>query len=147
MKDHAPDKAPKTAKDPVCGMSVDIGPDTCHAEFQGKTYYFCSQKCQAKFQADPPSFGAVGADPAPKPVAAKAQYTCPMHPDVIRDAPGACPICGMALEPLIPTAGPSAELSDFTRRMWISGAAAVPLIVLTMGPMVGLPVRAWLGHQ
>jgi Cu+-exporting ATPase len=53
----------------------------------------------------------------------------------------------MALEPMEPTDGPNHELVDFTRRMWISVAAAVPLIVLTMGPMVGLPVRDWLGHQ
>lgn len=70
-----------------------------------------------------------------------------MHPEIIRDAPGACPICGMALEPMEPTDEPNHELIDFTRRMWISVAAAVPLIVLTMGPMVGLPVRDWLGHQ
>ena len=79
--------------------------------------------------------------------ATTTQYTCPMHPEIIRDAPGACPICGMALEPMKPTDGPNHELIDFTRRMWISVAAAVPLIVLTMGPMVGLPVRDWLGHQ
>jgi Cu+-exporting ATPase len=70
-----------------------------------------------------------------------------MHPEIIRDAPGACPICGMALEPMEPTDEPNHELIDFTRRMWISVAAAVSLIVLTMGPMVGLPVRDWLGHQ
>jgi Cu+-exporting ATPase len=70
-----------------------------------------------------------------------------MHPEIVRDAPGACPICGMALEPMVPSDEPSEELTDFTRRMWISAAAAVPLIVLTMGPMVGLPVRDWIGHQ
>ncbi len=75
------------------------------------------------------------------------QYTCPMHPEIIRDAPGACPICGMALEPMTPTNTPNQELIDFTRRMWISVAAAVPLIVLTMGPMAGLPVRDWLGAK
>jgi Cu+-exporting ATPase len=70
-----------------------------------------------------------------------------MHPEIVRDAPGACPICGMALEPMVPTDAPSDELTDFILRMWISVAAAVPLIVLTMGPMVGLPVRDWIGHQ
>jgi len=70
-----------------------------------------------------------------------------MHPEIICDAPGARPLCGMALEPMEPTDEPNNELIDFTRRMWISVAAAVPLIVLTMGPMVGLPVRDWLGHQ
>ena len=70
-----------------------------------------------------------------------------MHPEIVRDAPGACPICGMALEPMVPSDEPSHELTDFTRRMWISAAAAVPLIILTMGELVGLPVRDWIGHQ
>jgi len=70
-----------------------------------------------------------------------------MHPEIVRDAPGPCPICGMALEPVVPSDEPSHELTDFTRRMWISAAAAVPLIVLTMGELVGLPVRHWIGHQ
>ena len=77
---------------------------------------------------------------------ANVQYTCPMHPEIIRDAPGACPICGMALEPMLPSDEPSEELTDFTRRMWISAAVAVPLIVLTMGEFVALPVRDWIGH-
>ena len=137
----------RTAKDPVCGMTVSIGSDTRHAEFQGNTFYFCSEKCQTKFKADP-SIYASGHDVAPKkPAPADAQYTCPMHPEIVRDAPGACPICGMALEPVVPTDEPSVELTDFTRRMWISAAAAVPLIVLTMGPMVGFPVRDWVGHE
>jgi Cu+-exporting ATPase len=70
-----------------------------------------------------------------------------MHPEIIRDAPGACPLCGMALKPMVPSDEPSDELTDFTRRMWISAAAALPLIVLTMGGLVGLPVRDWIGHQ
>ncbi|MEL6267889.1 MAG: copper-translocating P-type ATPase, partial [Pseudomonadota bacterium] len=68
-------------------------------------------------------------------------------PEIVRDAPGSCPICGMALEPMVPSDEPSHELVDFTRRMWISATAAVPLIVLTMGEMVALPVRDWIGHQ
>ena len=75
------------------------------------------------------------------------QYTCPMHPQIIRDAQGSCPICGMALEPTLPSDAPSEELTDFTRRMWISAAVAVPLVVLTMGPLIGLPIRDWVGHQ
>ncbi|MDZ4264461.1 MAG: HAD-IC family P-type ATPase, partial [Mycobacterium sp.] len=70
-----------------------------------------------------------------------------MHPEIVRDAPGSCPICGMALEPMLPSDQPSEELTDFTRRMWISAAAAVPLVILTMGEMVALPVRDWVGHQ
>lgn len=70
-----------------------------------------------------------------------------MHPEIVRDVPGDCPICGMALEPMLPSDEPSEELTDFTRRMWISAAAAVPLIILTMGELVALPVRDWIGHQ
>jgi Cu+-exporting ATPase len=70
-----------------------------------------------------------------------------MHPEIIRDEPGSCPICGMALEPVIPSDEQSEELTDFTRRMWVSSVAAVPLIVLTMGELVGLPVRDWIGHR
>lgn len=70
-----------------------------------------------------------------------------MHPEVIRDEPGACPICGMALETVVPNDEQSEELTDFTRRMWISALAAVPLIVLTMGELVGLPFRNLVGHQ
>ena len=78
------------------------------------------------------------------------QYTCPMHPEIVRDKPGSCPICGMALEPMgVPTGdeGPNPELVDFTRRFWVSAALSIPLLVLTMGPMVGLPLRDWLGER
>ncbi|WP_054006466.1 heavy metal translocating P-type ATPase [Cypionkella psychrotolerans] len=136
-----------TAIDPVCGMTVTLKPVTRTETFDEKSFHFCSEKCQTKFKADP-WFYASGRAPGRKKAApANVQYTCPMHPEIVRDAPGACPICGMALEPMVPTDEPSHELTDFTRRMWISAAAAVPLIVLTMGPMVGLPVRDWIGHQ
>jgi Cu+-exporting ATPase len=79
------------------------------------------------------------------------EYTCPMHPEIVRDAPGSCPICGMALEPRVPTlaAGPDPELVDMTRRFWISAGFTVPLLVLVMGEMVGVSLvggrtRVWL---
>ncbi|WP_268921095.1 heavy metal translocating P-type ATPase [Sedimentimonas flavescens] len=133
--------------DPVCGMTVALKPDTRSETFDGKTYHFCSEKCQATFKADPPSHITCRLDQPVNTAPAEVQYTCPMHPEILRDAPGACPLCGMALEPMEPTDGPNHELVDFTRRMWISVAAAAPLIVLTMGPMVGLPVRDWLGAK
>ncbi|MEX0607049.1 MAG: copper-translocating P-type ATPase [Halofilum sp. (in: g-proteobacteria)] len=76
------------------------------------------------------------------------QYTCPMHPEIVRDEPGDCPICGMALEPMTATVeeGPSAELVSMTRRFWVSAALSIPLIVLTMGEMVGLDVAGAIGH-
>jgi Cu+-exporting ATPase len=150
VHNHAAPEIPagtETATDPVCGMTVAVKPDGRHAEFAGNTFYFCSEKCQTKFKGDP-WFYATGQSAArPKMASADVQYTCPMHPEIIRDAPGACPICGMALEPMFPSDEPNEELTDFTRRMWISAAAAVPLIVLTMGGMVGIPVRDWIGHQ
>ena len=148
--DHAAPDIPAgadTAKDPVCGMTVAVKPDGRHAAFGGETFHFCSEKCQTKFKEDPWFYATGRSAERPKVAPADVQYTCPMHPEIIRDAPGACPICGMALEPMVPSDKPSEELTDFTRRMWISAAAAVPLIILTMGGLVGLPVRDWIGHQ
>ena len=137
----------ETAKDPVCGMTVAVKPDARRAEFQGETFHFCSGKCQTKFEADPWFYASGRAAGRKKAAPANVQYTCPMHPEIVRDTPGACPICGMALEPMLPSDEPSHELTDFTRRMWISAAAAVPLVILTMGELVALPVRDWFGHQ
>jgi Cu+-exporting ATPase len=150
VHNHAAPEIPagtETATDPVCGMTVAVKPDGRHAEFAGNTFYFCSEKCQTKFKGDPWFYTTGRSAARPKMASADVQYTCPMHPEIIRDAPGACPICGMALEPMFPSDEPNEELTDFTRRMWISAAAAVPLIVLTMGGLVGIPVRDWIGHQ
>ncbi len=136
-----------TAVDPVCGMTVTLKPETRSETFDGKSFHFCSGKCQTKFQADPWFYASGRAAGRKKSVPTNVQYTCPMHPEIVRDAPGACPICGMALEPMLPSGEPSEELTDFTRRMWVSAAAAVPLVVLTMGELVSLPVRDWIGHQ
>lgn len=153
---HTNDELPKhreepatsrTAIDPVCGMTVTLKPDSRTENSGGKDFHFCSGKCQTKFQADPWFYALGRAAGRKKAAPANVQYTCPMHPEIVRDAPGACPICGMALEPMIPTDAPSEELTDFTRRMWISAAAAAPLIILTMGELVALPVRDWVGHQ
>ena len=138
--------APATAIDPVCGMTVTLKPDTRTEAFDGKDFHFCSEKCQTRFKADP-WFYASGKAPAKGHAdAAATQYTCPMHPQILQDKPGICPICGMTLEPVVASDAPSPELADFTRRMWISAAAAVPLVILSMGGLVGLPVRDWVGH-
>ncbi len=137
----------ETVGDPVCGMTVAVGPDTRQVSYQGKTFHFCSENCQTKFEGDPWFYTSGRAAKHTKTAPVNVQYTCPMHPEIVRDALGPCPICGMALEPVLPSDEPSDELTDFTRRMWISAAAAVPLIVLTMGELVSLPVRDWIGHQ
>ncbi|WP_229726086.1 heavy metal translocating P-type ATPase [Frigidibacter albus] len=146
-KVHEVPAAGPTAIDPVCGMTVSLKPDTRTESYGGENFHFCSGKCQTKFQADPWFYASGRAAGRKKADPANVQYTCPMHPEIVRDAPGACPICGMALEPMLPSDEPSEELTDFTRRMWISAAAAVQLIILTMGELVALPVRDWIGHQ
>ncbi|RBP78564.1 Cu+-exporting ATPase [Rhodobacter sp. 140A] len=140
----APPEGAPSAKDPVCGMTVAITPETRHEDWQGQRFHFCSDKCQTRFREDPFFYAAGRAGAAP-PAPKATQWTCPMHPQILRDGPGACPICGMALEPVLPAEGDSPELKDFTRRMWISAGAALPLVVLTMGELVGLPFRDWVG--
>ena len=121
-------------KDPVCGMTVDPKTTTHHAECDGATYYFCSAGCRTKFITDPKKYLADHA-PEPEPTPAGTIYTCPMHPEVRQDHPGSCPICGMALEPLIMTrnSAPNHELADMTRRFWMGVVLALPMIALGMG--------------
>jgi len=143
------DPAPNTgtATDPVCGMKVEIKEGARRRDYAGETFHFCSDGCQKKFDADPYFYASGNAEKAGQRAQPGSQYTCPMHPEIVRDAPGSCPKCGMALEPMVPSDEPSEELADFTRRMWISAAAAVPLMIITMGELVGLDVRGWLGHR
>ena len=125
-----------TAKvvDPVCGMTVDPALTPHEVEHAGRGYHFCSAGCRTKFVADPERYlnpGAAAASAAPEGVI----YTCPMHPEIRRPRPGACPICGMALEPVVISAdqGPNPELVDMTRRFWMALALAAPVFVLEMG--------------
>ena len=122
-----------TFKDPVCGMNVTPDAAAGKETYQGQTYYFCSQACAAKFHADPAKYLAPSAiQPAPP---AAGKYTCPMHPEIIRYKPGSCPICGMALEPMVPTidVGENPELIDMRRRFWICLVLTVPLMISAMG--------------
>ncbi|TRZ99042.1 MAG: heavy metal translocating P-type ATPase [Rhodocyclaceae bacterium] len=141
--------AAATTKDPVCGMSVELGVGKPSLVHDGQTYHFCSQKCHDKFAAAPGPY-LTGDKPAPAGPKG-TQYTCPMHPEIVRDAPGDCPKCGMALEPLgVPAAddGPNPELVDFKRRFWVGVALTLPLLLLTMGPFIGLGfARAALGER
>lgn len=144
-------KEPETyleATDPVCGMKVDRSTARHFTRHEGKGVYFCSAGCKGKFEASPERY--LGHRPAAEPMAAGTQYTCPMHPEIVRDKPGSCPICGMALEPMgVPTGeeGPNPELVDFTRRFWVSAVLSIPLLVLAMGPMFGLPFKDWIGGR
>ena len=148
--DFSPSGTTPPLKDPVCGMTVT--PQSPHTlQHEGKPIYFCSAGCKGKFAADPAKYLTVAKSsgtPAPalvaplapaakfEPVAAGAIYTCPMHPEVRQDKPGACPKCGMALEPEMPTLddGESPELTDFRRRfVW-----TLPLtIIVTFLAMAG----------
>lgn len=125
----------RLVKDPVCGMSVDPASAKYRSDYTGKTYFFCSDKCRAKFEHDPKAFVAEGTASAREVPSGEVIYTCPMHPQIRQPGPGNCPICGMALEPETVTAetGPSPELVDMTRRFWIGLALAVPVVILEMG--------------
>src|SRR5688572_28922878 len=89
--------------DPVCGMAITVTEETPSASYYGETCYFCSPRCRDKFESDPERYAAPQVSEA-APAPAGGKWTCPMHPQIVRDAPGACPICGMALEPMTPAA-------------------------------------------
>ncbi|MBX9778074.1 MAG: cadmium-translocating P-type ATPase [Xanthobacteraceae bacterium] len=120
--------------DPVCGMTVDPHTTPHRHTHHGHPYYFCSAGCRTKFAADPAKY-LPGREKASEPVPEGTIFTCPMHPQIRQVGPGACPICGMALEPEIATAdtGPNPELVDMTRRFWIGLALTLPVLALEMG--------------
>ena len=147
-------------KDPVCGMDVDPATSPYSSERDGQTYHFCSERCQAKFEASPETYltphadqpgqhdhgghghgdhqtdhGADGGASTSVAAGEATEWTCPMHPEIRRPGPGSCPICGMALEPVTVTAdsGPSPELADMTRRFWVGVALSIPVVLLGMG--------------
>src|SRR5262249_46195174 len=149
-------------RDPVCGMNVDPARAAATVEHGGRVYYFCNPSCAERFRKDPARF----LEPAPKPApaekaqptagaAASTEYVCPMHPEIVRPAPGACPLCGMALEPRVVSLEEEVnpELDDMRRRLSIGLALTVPLFALTMAdilpgrPLHGLlspVVQAWV---
>jgi P-type Cu+ transporter len=178
-------------------MTVDPARAAGSVEHNGTTYYFCSKHCVEKFRAQPEKFLAghreshaaplvnIGLTLAPKPQSvpapagakyicpmdpevesskpgacpkcgmalepaeialAKTEYTCPMHPEIVRTEPGNCPICGMALEPRTAVAEEeSPELRDMTRRFWVSGVLTLPILLLSMGHLVGVDIAHWIG--
>jgi len=156
-KEGRPRDGAAAMKDPVCGMTV--GAESPHRVMHdGVEYAFCSDHCLEKFRGSPERYleavpAAERVEEAP-PSIEGGGYTCPMHPEVVRDAPGSCPKCGMALEARTATAEEETpELIDMTRRFWISLVLTVPVLIAAMGeylpghPLEGIlspPVRGWM---
>ncbi len=138
---HRDAAAPGLATDPVCGMPVDPATARHRTEHAGKQYFFCGSRCLARFTAEPGRFVGI-AKPAAPVAPGKARWTCPMHPQIVRDGPGSCPICGMALEPMMPTGedAENPELRDMTRRFWVAVALSVPLLAIAMTEDVDKPM-------
>ena len=122
-------------KDPVCGMMVDPHATHHKAEHAGRPYYFCSAGCRAKFLAEPERYLDPAAAAKASPVPEGTIHTCPMHPEIRQVGPGSCPICGMALEPVLVSleAEPNLELIDMRRRIWIGLVLTIPVFLLEMG--------------
>ncbi len=142
--------------DPVCGMAVHPESAAGSSVHEGRTYYFCSTGCLAKFRQDPAAFLIPPAQRIARPTAvpsgSNVEYICPMDPEVVSTEPGACPICGMALEPKIVTLEerPNPELLDMSRRFWISLGPALLVMILAMADMIPThqilngPVNNWI---
>ncbi|MCY4375482.1 MAG: heavy metal translocating P-type ATPase [Spirochaetaceae bacterium] len=138
-----------TTTDPVCGMTVDPEAGGPSLEHEGRRYHFCCPHCMHRFAEAPEQW--LDERPAPEPAAAAQgnRYTCPMHPEVVEEEAGACPLCGMALEPMTPVAteGPNPELIDFRRRLRIGAPLALAVFLLEMSVHLGVPVAEWLGAR
>jgi Cu+-exporting ATPase len=137
--------SPTAIIDPVCGMTVLPANAAGSAVFARKNFYFCSEHCLKRFQADPSKYltpADVKSSEADRPVA--AIYTCPMHPEVVSDRPGSCPKCGMALEPreVSLEEGPNPEYLDMRRRFWVGVALGLPVFLIAMTDMLpGKPLH------
>jgi Cu+-exporting ATPase len=156
--------------DPVCGMTVATATAAGSFEHEGTVYYFCSVHCLDRFRSDPASFlqqpaqstfaqpigiqRVKSTETPAHPVASRSliTYTCPMHPEIVRDAPGSCPICGMALEPRTVThdEAENPELAQMSRRFRVSLPLTIPLLIIGMSEFVPtlnlerlMPMRAW----
>ena len=133
------------AQDLVCGMTVSRKTSEHMAKHDGARFYFCSSNCLDQFETNPDNYldgnqTTVTAPPG-------TIYTCPMHPEVETIGPSDCPLCGMALEPMglpDPNAGPNPEFIDFRRRFILGAVLTIPLFMISMGSMIGLPLNSWL---
>jgi P-type Cu+ transporter len=136
------------ATDPVCGMTVDLHAGKPSENFGGTTYFFCSEGCRIKFAKEPGRYLDKQGEPEPLPPG--TLYTCPMHPQIVQEGPGPCPICGMALEPMgaLPEDTDNPELIDFTRRLWVAAPLSLALLLLDMSAHVfGLDLLPFLSAQ
>ncbi|HJP99839.1 MAG TPA: heavy metal translocating P-type ATPase [Rhodanobacteraceae bacterium] len=129
----------QSAIDPVCGMTVDPHTSKHRAVHAGHAYHFCSARCREKFVAGPEHYLSLDGgthDATEAKVPAGTVYTCPMHPEVRQIGPGHCPKCGMALEPLLPTAGieDDNDLRAMAARFWTLVVLTIPVFLLAMGP-------------
>jgi Cu+-exporting ATPase len=134
--------------DPVCGMTIDPADAVGHLDYKGRTYYFCAESCLEQFRDNPEQFLDPAARSAPV-VDLEAEYTCPMHPEVRQKGPGACPICGMALEPVDATQADerNPELEDMTRRFRVSLVLTVPILAFMIAEMLpGRPLDRVVSH-
>ncbi len=150
MHSHQEQKPPASpegaAGDPVCGMTVDPKGAKHRTVHEGHSYYFCSSGCLTKFEADPARYLEKEPQPA-RPAPEGTIYTCPMHPEIRQVGPGSCPICGMALEPVLASAAEekNPELESMTRRFWIGLALTIPVFLLEMSSHLGF--GHWLEGQ
>ena len=135
------------ARDPVCGMAVERAGARHTARHEGQTFYFCCARCRERFTAAPDEF--LGDRPQAQPAPEGSLYTCPMDPEIVQATPGDCSICGMALEPMMPAvdAGPSPELCDLRRRLWLAAPLAGAVFALEMGSHAGIPFDSWIGPR
>jgi len=136
------------ATDPVCGMMVNVHAGKPSYDHHGQTYHFCSDGCRIKFAKEPERYLNKTGEAEPLPPG--TLYTCPMHPQIVQEGPGHCPICGMALEPMgaAPSDAPNPELIDFTRRLKIAVPLSLALIALDMGPhLFGVDLLPFLSAQ
>ena len=133
--------------DPVCGMTVDPKHAAATHVHNGTTYYFCNPSCATKFKGDPDRYLKPRSEAATPAAAEGVEYTCPMHPEIVQNGPGSCPICGMALEPRMATAADeeNPELKDMTRRFWVSLGLTAPILVVMISEMLpGKPLQTLL---
>jgi Cu+-exporting ATPase len=140
--------AENPAIDPVCGMKVYPHAGKPSYDYDGQTYHFCSAGCQVKFAADPKRYLNKSDEPEPAPPG--TLYTCPMHPEIVQEGPGNCPICGMALEPMgvPPEEAQNPELIDFTRRLKVAVPLSLIIVALDMGTHVfGIDLLPFLSPQ